>query len=318
MKFSVRLESSDPKSLLQLVCEANRLGVRATISEVRGPSSPPVSRASEILPSTSPSKVIRSRQNTFEYLLRYLCDNIEQPIQTNGRPKLPLSDVIYASVLKVYTNKSLRGAYSDISESKLIHVAPHYNSLSNYFRLSELASILDSLITLTASPLMPMESKFEHSVSSFSTTTYLPKPKEYGAKPPQRWIICSALVGVTTNLISSIETSSAYVGSPTEIPELLPKVRAPRAHKAEIPSSVLSMWNRLCSELSTNSSRLSLKPSKVSAFTIIKTKFGGAVKSKDEVAQVNEILCKVLAHNLGVLAVQARYAGVYPGLLTNC
>jgi hypothetical protein len=34
---------------------------------------------------------------------------------------------------------------------------------------------------------------------------------------------------------------------------------------------------------------------------MIKGKFGGAVRAKTPTAQVNEVLCKVLAHNLCVL-----------------
>ena len=41
-------------------------------------------------------------------------------------------------------------------------------------------------------------------------------------------------------------------------------------------------------------------------FSAIKRKFGGAVRSKTFTAQVNEILCKVLCHNLAVL-VHARH-----------
>ena len=34
---------------------------------------------------------------------------------------------------------------------------------------------------------------------------------------------------------------------------------------------------------------------------MIKTKMGASVKSKSETAQVNEVLCKVLCHNICVL-----------------
>ena len=44
-----------------------------------------------------------------------------------------------------------------------------------------------------------------------------------------------------------------------------------------------------------------------SAFSMIKGKFGDAVRSKSDAGQVNEALCKVLAHNICVL-IQAMHA----------
>ena len=38
-----------------------------------------------------------------------------------------------------------------------------------------------------------------------------------------------------------------------------------------------------------------------SAFSMIKRKFGDAVRSKTETAMTNEVLCKILCHNLSVL-----------------
>ena len=43
------------------------------------------------------------------------------------------------------------------------------------------------------------------------------------------------------------------------------------------------------------------------AFSMIKAKFGGAVRSKIPVAQMNEILVKILCHNICVL-IQGMYA----------
>ena len=37
------------------------------------------------------------------------------------------------------------------------------------------------------------------------------------------------------------------------------------------------------------------------AFSMIKSKFGASVRSKSPTAQVNEVLCKILCHNICVL-----------------
>ena len=47
-------------------------------------------------------------------------------------------------------------------------------------------------------------------------------------------------------------------------------------------------------------------------FSMIKAKFGGSVRAKSPVAQVNEVLCKVLAHNICVLIQSIYELGLEP------
>lgn len=47
-------------------------------------------------------------------------------------------------------------------------------------------------------------------------------------------------------------------------------------------------------------------------FSAIKRKFGGAVRSKTFTAQRNEILCKILCHNLSVLVHAIHELGIEP------
>jgi transposase len=52
-----------------------------------------------------------------------------------------------------------------------------------------------------------------------------------------------------------------------------------------------------------------------STFSMIKAKFGGYVRSKTFRAQVNEVLCKVLAHNLCCLVGAMFELGIEPAFL---
>ncbi len=49
-----------------------------------------------------------------------------------------------------------------------------------------------------------------------------------------------------------------------------------------------------------------------STFSMIKAKFGDALRSKTRTAQINEALCKVLAHNLCCLIQSIYELGIEP------
>ena len=57
-------------------------------------------------------------QERFVSLLRELCDTIPQPPQTFGRPRLPLSDVLFGIGLKVYSTMSGRRAMTDFRDAQ--------------------------------------------------------------------------------------------------------------------------------------------------------------------------------------------------------
>ena len=68
-------------------------------------------------------------------LLRGLCDGIAQPEQSNGRPRLPLGDVIYGSAMKVYGTMSGRRSTTDLRACEaagLVGRAAHYNSVFRF------------------------------------------------------------------------------------------------------------------------------------------------------------------------------------------
>ena len=114
-------------------------------------------------------------ESMFRDLLRSLCDGIEQPAQTNGRPRLPLSDVIYSLVMKAYAGKSGRrftSALRDAEAAGLVSKAPHYNSAHRYMESADLTALLKQLIEESAAPLRAIETDFAVDSSGFATTMY--------------------------------------------------------------------------------------------------------------------------------------------------
>jgi len=49
-----------------------------------------------------------------------------------------------------------------------------------------------------------------------------------------------------------------------------------------------------------------------SAYSMIKGKFGSSLRSKSETGQINEALCKILAHNICVLIQEMHELGIEP------
>ena len=52
-----------------------------------------------------------------------------------------------------------------------------------------------------------------------------------------------------------------------------------------------------------------------STFSMIKAKFGDYIRSKNNIAQVNEALCKVLCHNICVVIQSIYELGIEPNFL---
>jgi hypothetical protein len=108
-------------------------------------------------------------------LLRGLCEGIVQPPQHRVRPCLPLSDVTFSAVMKVYSTMSGRRAASDLRECEAkghVSKAPHYNSVFRYLENPNLTLILKVLVEESASPLKAVETDFAVDSSGFATSTF--------------------------------------------------------------------------------------------------------------------------------------------------
>ncbi len=283
-------------------------------------------------------------------LLRGLCDGVSQPPQGRGRPRLPLSDVVFGAVMKVFTTMSGRRATSDIRECQekgQIASTPHYNSIFNYLENPTLTPILKALVEDSASPLKGIETDFAVDSSGFSTCTFV---RWYDAKygkmrVEHNWIKAHLMIGVKTNVVTSVEVTGPDANDSPYLPPLLEKT-AKRFPIAEV-SADKGYISRTNLEAIVNTGAVPYIPFKVNAtgqgselwrrmfhfyqfnrseflasyhkrsnvettFSMIKMKFGASVRSKTPVAQMNEVLCKVVCHNLCVLVQSIYELGIEP------
>lgn len=283
-------------------------------------------------------------------LLRGLCDGIEQPPQRRGRPRLPLSDVTFSAVMKVYSTVSGRRAACDLRECQskgYLTNAPHYNSVFHYLENPALTPILKMLVEESASPLKAIESDFAVDSSGFATCTY---DRWYDAKYGKMrenhyWVKAHLMIGVKTNIVTSVEMSGPDSHDYPYLPPLLEttaqrfKVVEVSADKGYIGRSNLEavvnagavpyilfksnttgkgseLWRKMWHFYQFNRSEFLQsyhKRSNVeSTFSMIKAKFGASVRSKTPVAQMNEVLCKIVCHNLCVLVQSIYELGIAP------
>src|SRR2546423_13775697 len=66
---------------------------------------------------TAYNRAQTNEKDRFLELLAELCKGIAEPTQTNGRPRLPLADMIFASAFKVYSTVSGRRFMCDLKDA---------------------------------------------------------------------------------------------------------------------------------------------------------------------------------------------------------
>ena len=286
-----------------------------------------------------------NEKSRFLSLLYELCSGIDEPIQTMGRPRLTMADMIFSSAYKVYSTVSARRFMSDLREAHIkryIARVPCYNSIVNYLEMEELTPYLKRLIIESALPLKAIESDFAIDSSGFTSSRYTSwYSAKYGKEMDAHdWLKVHLTCGTQTNIVVSVEISGAFSHDTNFFSPLMQtatryfnvaEISADKAYsnranltvaenkgakpyidfrKNAKPDGKNDAWNRLYHTYSLNRDEFRRhyhKRSNVeSTFHMVKSKFGGALRSKTFVAQANEALCKILCHNLCVL-IQSSY-----------
>jgi len=159
-------------------------------------------------------------------LLRELCSAIDNPVQTTGRPRLPLADVTFACVMKVYGGASGRRSMTNLREYAArgyIDKAPAYNSIFRALENVELTPILRALVEESAKPLRSVETDFAVDSTGFSTSVHRRWfDAKYGrVHSVSEYVKAHAMVGVKTNIVTSVEVTPGNINDYPILPELL-------------------------------------------------------------------------------------------------
>lgn len=255
-----------------------------------------------------------------------------------GRPRISIKNTVFAAVMKVYTTFSGRRASTDIrgcAERGHITEAPHYNSVFRCLENEATTEVLIGLIEDSAAPLAEIENaagQFAQDSTGFSTVSYDrwfdQKHGKLVAK--HAWVKLHVMVGTATHVVSGVKVSSE-ADCPL-LPELLSQtarnfqVREVSGDKAYLSKKNLEAiesvgavpfipfktnsrsssrsphWKRMWAHFALKTddflNRYHRRSNAETTMWMIKSKFGGAVRSKLPIAQVNEVLAKVLCHNL--------------------
>ena len=165
-------------------------------------------------------------QELFLYLLRELCDTIPQPPYTNGRPRLPLSDVLFSIGVKVFSTMSTRRVMPDMRDARrkaLLDCVPSPTSIFKYMENADLTPHLLSLLLQSAAPLKAIEVEFAADASGFSSRVYVRWFDHKWGKNRQaaEWVKAHIITGVTTNVVCALEVTTGHVPDGPMLPQLL-------------------------------------------------------------------------------------------------
>src|ERR1041384_7842472 len=156
-----------------------------------------------------------TEKSQLQALLYGLCQNLPEPEQKRGRPRLSLADIIFSSTYKIYSTVSGRRFATDLREAKArgyLSRLPHYNSVFRYLESEALTPYLYELIALSAQPLTSVEVDFAVDSSGFRTGQFMRWfDVKYGKEEDRRmWLKLHLTCGVKTNIVTAVQVSDGY------------------------------------------------------------------------------------------------------------
>ncbi len=296
----------------------------------------------------------------FMELLADLCRGIPEPPRKPGRGRkpIPLADAVYSAVFKVYSTLSARRFSGDLEEAhERGHVGtlPHFNSVLNCLDNAAVTPILADLIRRSALPLAAVEETFAVDSSGFATSKFARWfDYKWGVtREEATWVKAHIATGTKTNVITAALILDKDAADAPQLPPLVEatavgfKIKEVSADKAYCGTDCFDvvdkyggtlfapfkagatgaaggtfqkMFHYFCLRREEFLTHYHARSNVESTFSMVKRKFGDAVRSKSDIAQRNEVLAKFIAHNVCCLIAEWYTLGIEPvfeGCTTN-
>jgi len=293
----------------------------------------------------------------FLQLLSDLCRMIVEPERKRGRGRPPasLADQVFAACYKVYSGFSGRRFTTDLRDAVdkgHIGEAISYSGIARFLEDEESYPLLHSLIMQTALPLKGLEMKFAADSSGFSACKF---DRWYDAKygrmhQEHSWVKVHIMTGVLTNVVTAVEIGNKEAGDCPMFPPLVKatavgfKIEEASADKAygshenydtleaigAIPYIAFKinasegngglwakMYHLFCLQKDEFLRHYHQRSNVESTFSMVKRKFGDSVRSKMDIAMKNEVLAKLICHNICCVIQSAYEFGVEPIFATE-
>lgn len=295
-----------------------------------------------------------NEKSHFQVLLRDLCQNVQEPVQVGrGQRMASLRDTVFANVFKVYSTVSGRRFMTDLKESRdkgIIETAPAYNTCFRLMESESFTAILKDLIVKSSLPLKAIETEFAVDATGFAGSKFVRwlDYKFNKMRKEHAWVKCHISVGVKTHVVTAAEVTDKNDCDSPELPALLAKtaenftirevsadkqycsvqnIEAIDSYGAEpfiefrsrhtgasggLFQKAFHFFNLYREEFLTSYHKRS---NVESALSMIKRKFGDSLRSKSETAMRNEVLCKIVCHNICCLIQSMYELGIDPKLI---
>jgi transposase len=201
------------------------------------------------------------------------------------------------------------------------------------------------MIMESSTPLKAIETDFAADSSGFTTCRFVRwYDHKYGkVRQQHEWVKVHLMCGVTTNIVTAVEIRDKDASDTKLLPHLvdataqnftMSEISADKgygsvknykaiqrhgatpyiAFKSIHTGRAAGLWQRMYHFFQFNREeflRHYHKRSNVeTTFMMIKSKFGDHVRSKTDVAMVNEVLCKIICHNICCLIQETEERGI--------